>query len=115
MVQVVGAKQNKQAQNKADRPDSVTSLPDLSACLPCQPVCLVSLSALSACLPCYCDCYLRLFFKVYFFAVATNSTNKVKQARQYAPLTALFNMMSMDESNEMQMKQERESKTCNLS
>jgi hypothetical protein len=49
-----------------------------------------------------------------FFAVASNSTNKLKQARQYVPLTALFNMMSMDESNEMQMKQERESKTCNL-
>jgi hypothetical protein len=89
MVQVVGAKQNKQAQNKADRPDTIASLPDLSACLPCQ------WGSFVLCL------LLALVLQSVFFAVAPNSTNKVKQARQYAPLSILFNMMSMDESNEM--------------
>jgi len=32
-----GTKQNKQAQNRAGRSDSLVSLPALSACLPCQP------------------------------------------------------------------------------
>ncbi len=38
---VVGTKQNKQAQNNADRRDNLPSRPDLSACLPCQPDCFV--------------------------------------------------------------------------
>jgi hypothetical protein len=38
---VTGTKQNKQAQNKAGRPDSLASLPDLAACMPCHPDCFI--------------------------------------------------------------------------
>jgi len=74
---VVGTKQNKQAQHNAGRPDSLASLPDLSACLLCF-------------VPDTSTCSLKLIF-----AVPTNSTSKAKQGRWCIPLISLFNMISM--------------------
>jgi hypothetical protein len=64
-----GTKQNKQAQNKAGRPDSLASLPDLSACLPCHPDCFILCPLLA------------LVFQIGFFVVATTVLTKQNKAR----------------------------------
>ncbi len=77
------------------QPACLVSLPALSACLPCQPACLVSLPALSACLACFLPATIACSSKQ-IFAVATNSTNKTEHGRRYMALNSLFfNMMSM--------------------
>jgi hypothetical protein len=74
---------------KAGRPNSLVSLPALSACLLCQPACFVSLPALSASLPCFMPSSTACSSN-WIFLATTESTNKPKQGRQYIPPISLF-------------------------
>jgi hypothetical protein len=66
----------------------------LSACLNCQPACIVSLPELSVCLFCFVVAT-STYSSKWIFVAASNSTNMAKHGWQYMALINLLNMMSL--------------------